>query len=116
MITTCSPTRLTSQVRLLDMRGLHQDAWRCLRPIVELQGSKPFPGRFRETSAEFHGVKVDDEHDYTHGGYNLNHGWTLWTLAEHYLFTRDKDWLHEKLLKMQKAAGWIISERQATML
>ena len=39
------------QVRLLDMRGLHQDAWRCLRPIVELQGSKPFPGRFSETSA-----------------------------------------------------------------
>src|SRR5207249_1924394 len=67
------------QVRLLDMRGLDQEAWRCLRPIVELQGSKPFPGRFKDTSAEFHGVRVDADHEYTHGGYNLNHGWTLWT-------------------------------------
>ena len=68
------------QVRLLDMRGLDQEAWRCLRPIVELQGSKPFPGRFKDTSAEFHGVKVDADHEYTHCGYNLNHGWTLWTI------------------------------------
>ncbi len=103
------------QVRLLDMRGLHQDAWRCLRPIVELQGSKPFPGRFRETSAEFHGVKVDDEHDYTHGGYNLNHGWTLWTLAEHYLFTRDDQWLRGVIPSMIKAANWIVDECKATM-
>ncbi|PYV26664.1 MAG: hypothetical protein DMG24_06570, partial [Acidobacteria bacterium] len=103
------------QVRLLDMRGLREDAWRCLRPIVELQGSKPFPGRFRETSAEFHGVKVDNEHDYTHGGYNLNHGWTLWTLAEHYLFTRDDQWLRGVMPSMIKAANWIVDERKATM-
>ncbi len=103
------------QVRLLDMRGLHDWAWRCLRPIIELQGSKPFPGNFRDTSAIFHGVRVDAEHDYTHVGYNLNHGWTLWTLAEHYLFTRDDEWLRSIEPHLLKAANWIISERQATM-
>ncbi len=103
------------QVRLLDMRGLDQEAWRCLRPIVELQGSKPFPGRFKDTSAEFHGVKVDADHDYTHGGYNLNHGWTLWTLAEHYLFTRDDSWLRSIMPRMIRAANWIVDERHATM-
>ncbi len=103
------------QTRLLDLRGLHDRAWRCLRPVVELQGSKPFPGRFSDTSAEFHGVRVDAEHDYTHSGYNLNHGWTLWTLAEHYLFTRDKSWLKGVMPRMLKAANWIIEERQATM-
>jgi hypothetical protein len=103
------------QVRLLDMRGLHDLAARFVEPLVALQGSKPFPGRFRNTDAIFHGVRVDAEHDYTHSGYNLNHGWTLWTLAEHYLFTRDKAWMTEKLPRMLKAADWIISERQATM-
>ena len=44
------------QVRLLDMRGMHDWAWRCLRPMIDLQGSKPFPGNFRDTSAVFHGV------------------------------------------------------------
>jgi hypothetical protein len=103
------------QVRLLDMRGLSGMAWRCLRPIVELQGSKPFPGRFQTTAAEFHGVKVDADHDYTQSGYNLNHGWTLWTLSEHYLFTRDRDWLRSVLPHMIKAANWITDERKATM-
>ncbi|PYV35528.1 MAG: hypothetical protein DMG22_02080 [Acidobacteria bacterium] len=103
------------QVRLLDMRGLHEEAWKCLRPLVELQGSKPFPGRFKDTSAEFHGVKVDADHDYTHSGYNLNHGWTLWTLAEHYLFTRDDSWLRGIMPRMTRAANWIIDERHVTM-
>jgi hypothetical protein len=103
------------QVRLLDMRGLHNWAWRCLRPIVDLQGSKPFPGNFRNTSSILHGVRVDSEHDYTHSGYNLNHGWTLWTLAEHYLYTRDTGWLKSVMPHLLQAADWIISERQATM-
>ena len=102
------------QVRLLDMMGLSEDAWRCLRPIVELQGSKPFPGRFQDKSAIFHGVRIDADHDYTHHGYNLNHGWILWTLAEHYLFTRDPQFLRAQLPRILKAADWIISERQST--
>ena len=36
------------QVRLLDMRGLHDLAWRCLKPIVELQGSKARTGPVQE--------------------------------------------------------------------
>ncbi|MFL6352289.1 MAG: hypothetical protein ACJ74Z_10625 [Bryobacteraceae bacterium] len=102
------------QVRLLDMRGLHDLAWRCLKPIVELQGSKPAPGRFKDTSAMFHGVRVDADHDYTHSGYNLNHGWILWALAEHYFFTRDKAWLRTVMPRIVRAADWIIKERQAT--
>ena len=102
------------QVRLLDMLGLHGWAWRCLKPVVELQGSKAPPGRFKDTSAIFHGVRVDAEHDYTHSGYNLNHGWILWAAGEHYLFTRDKNWLRSVSPRMVRAADWIIQERQAT--
>lgn len=102
-------------VRLLNMRGLHEWAALFLEPFLALQGSKPFPGRFRQTDAILHGVRVDQDHDYTHSGYNLNHGWTLWTAAEHYLFTRDREWLRARLPKLIKAAEWIVSERQATM-
>jgi hypothetical protein len=102
------------QVRLLDMRGLHELAWRCLRPIVELQGSKPAPGGFKDTSAMFHGVRVDSDHDYTHSGYNLNHGWILWALAEHYFLTQNKAWLRTVTPRMVRAADWVIQERQAT--
>lgn len=103
------------QVRYLDMLGLHDLAGKFVEPMIALQGSKPFPGLFRQTDAILHGVRVDSTHDYTHSGYNLNHGWTLWTLAEHYLFTRDREWLASHLAKIRKAAEWIISERQATM-
>lgn len=103
------------QARWLDMRGLHDQAWRCIRPIVEMQGSKPFPGRFQDGSAIFHGVKTDADHDYTHSGYNLNHGWTLWTAAEHFFFTRDRQWLEGVLPRLLKGANWIIEERKATM-
>ncbi|MFB3923357.1 MAG: hypothetical protein ACE145_16665 [Terriglobia bacterium] len=103
------------EARLLDMRGLHDQAWRCIRPIVELQGSHPFPGRFKDGSAIFHGVKVDADHDYTHSGYNLNHGWTLWTASEHYLYTRDRGWLESVLPHLRKGAEWIIAERKTTM-
>jgi hypothetical protein len=103
------------QVRLLDMRGLPDLAAKFLEPFFALQGSKPFPGRFRKTAAILHGVRVDPEHDYTQSGYNLNHGWTLWTAAEHYLFTRDQEWLRAHMPKMIKAADWIVSERRTTM-
>ena len=103
------------QVRLLDMRALHDLAALFVEPFVKLQGSKPFPGRFRRTDAIFHGVRVDAEHDYTHSGYNLNHGWTLWTLAEHFLFTRDREWLKTRLPNIRRAVDWIVSERKATM-
>jgi hypothetical protein len=102
-------------VRLLDMRGLHDLARQFLEPALALQGSKPFPGRFRETGAILHGVRVDADHDYTGTGYNLNHGWTLWTASEHYLFTRDRQWFGAKLPGLRRAAEWIVSERQATM-
>lgn len=102
------------QVRLLDQRGLHDLAAKFLEPALARQGSKPFPGMFRNTDAIFHGVLIDEQHDYTHSGYNLNHGWTLWTLAEHYWFSRDLAWLRAKLPNLRRAAWWIVEERKAT--
>jgi hypothetical protein len=86
------------QVRLLNMRGLHAWAWRCLKPFIELQGSKATPGRFETTSAIFHGVRVDTEHDYTQSGYNLNHGCILWTAAETLLLHSRQELAAQRLI------------------
>jgi hypothetical protein len=110
------PTETCIQVRLLEMRGLHDLAWRFLRPIVELQGTHPFAGRFRNTSAIFHGTAVDSEHDYTHLGYNFSHGWVLWAIAAYYFYTRDEKRLRKVLPRVRKALEWIIEERKATQL
>lgn len=103
------------QVRLLNMRGLHNVARHCLEPLIELQGSEAFPGQFTDTSAELHGVRVDKDHDYTMGGYNLDHGWTLWTIADHYFFQPDQNWLRTVMPHLTKAANWIIEQRKSTM-
>ncbi|MEO7651147.1 MAG: hypothetical protein ABIZ80_11815, partial [Bryobacteraceae bacterium] len=102
------------QIRLLDMRGLHELAERFLEPMLRFQGSKRFPGKFRSSDGIFHGIRVDEAHDYTSWGYNLNHGWTLWTLAEHYRFTHDEAWLRRVRPNLMRGADWIIRERKAT--
>ena len=102
------------QVRLLDMRGLGDYAEKFLDPALRFQGSKAFPGRFQTSEGIFHGIRVTEKHDYTNWGYNLNHGWTMWTLAEHYLFTRDLAWLRRVRSNLVRAGEWIIRERQAT--
>lgn len=99
------------QIRLLDMRGLHDYAERFLEPMIRFQGSKAFPGLYKSSDGIFHGIRIDDS-DYTHWGYNLNHGWTMWTLAEHYRFTRDRAWLQRVRPNLIRAAEWILRERR----
>jgi hypothetical protein len=49
------------------------------------------------------------------GGYNKNQGYTLWCLAEHWNFTRDRAWMERVSPNLLAACEWIIRERQATM-
>jgi hypothetical protein len=64
--------------------------------------------------AIFHGVKVSDEYDYTASTYGLDHPTVLWTLGEHYLYSRDKAWLLHAWPHMEKAIAWIDRQREAT--
>jgi hypothetical protein len=102
------------QVRLLDMRGLHGLARRFLEPMLAFQGSKAFPGKYTTSTGIFHGIRMAPDRDYTHWGYNLNHGWTMWTLAEHFRFTGDREWLRSIRQNLLSAAKWIVEERKAT--
>ena len=95
----------------LDRRGLHKEAERCLELYVHYQGSVPLPGNFNSSEGVFFGSG-----GYEEAGYNRNHGWVLWTLTEHYRFTRDRAWLERIAPALVKGCDWILRERQATMV
>ncbi|MGC8794442.1 MAG: hypothetical protein ACP5U2_13740, partial [Bryobacteraceae bacterium] len=105
------------QCHLLDVLGHHDLAARYLHTHVALQGSKPFAGSYLgDQKAVYHGLRVDDEYDYSTGAppYNLNHGTVLWVLAEHYFYTRDRAWLESVAASTKRAADWIVEQRQLT--
>ena len=103
------------QVLLLDALGDTQRATQYLQALTELQGTRSFPGNYAEPhDGVFHGARVDNDYDYTASDYGLDHGTVLWTLAKHYSYTRDGDWLKTTLPHMQKAVEWIERQRAAT--
>jgi len=103
------------QVLLLDALGDHRTATEYLETFLRLQGSKSFPGLHQGMEdAIFHGARVNERYDYTASTYGLDHPVVLWTLAEHYLYSRDKDWLLHAWPHMEKAIAWIQKQREST--
>ncbi len=103
------------QCVMLDALGNHQLAAEYLETFIRLQGSKPFAGTFTGDQRDvYHGARVDADYDYTAFEYNLDHGTVLWALAEHYFFTRDKEWLGRLAPSMVRAADWIVEQRKLT--
>lgn len=103
------------QVLLLDALGDHQTAAEYLETFLRLQGSKSFPGLHTGMEdAIFHGARVNERYDYTASTYGLDHPTVLWTLGEHYLYSRDKPWLLHAWPHMEKAIAWIQKQREST--
>ena len=93
----------------LDRRGYHEEARQCLDAWLKYQGTAPLPGDFSDQKGVLYGAG-----GYEAGGYNQHHGWILWCLAEHYRFTRDRDWLQKAAPGILEAAEWIVRERKRT--
>ena len=103
------------QTIYLDKIGDHRTAADYLETFLKLQGKDPMLGTYTgDQRAVFHGAKVNDEYNYTHQDYNLDHGTVLWALGQHYLMTRDYVWLKHAAPNMLKAAEWIIDQRNLT--
>jgi hypothetical protein len=94
----------------LDRRGYTKEAERCLQLYVDYQGTVPLPGNYQSAEGVFYGSG-----GYEMAGYNRNQGWVLWCLAEHYRYTRDREWLERVAPALVKGCEWIIRERWATM-
>ena len=89
----------------LDRRGYHQEAADCLETWLHYQGTVGLPGNFDSRQGVLYGAA-----GYESGGYNQHHGWILWTLVEHYRFTRDEAWLRHAAPGIVAGADWIIRE------
>jgi hypothetical protein len=93
----------------LDRRGYHKEAAECLEAWLHYQGTVGLPGDFDTKEGVLYGSA-----GYESGGYNQHHGWILWTLAEHYRFTRDDAWLRRVAPGLVAGADWIIRETKRT--
>jgi hypothetical protein len=93
----------------LDRRGYHHEAAQCLEAWLHYQGTVGLPGDFDSKEGVLYGTA-----GYESGGYNQHHGWILWTLAEHYRFTRDEAWLRRVAPGIVAGADWIIRETART--
>jgi hypothetical protein len=93
----------------LDRRGYHKEAAECLEAWLHYQGTVGLPGDFDSKEGVLYGTA-----GYESGGYNQHHGWVLWTLSEHYRFTRDEAWLRRVSPGIVAAADWIIRETART--
>ena len=101
--------------RSLEMRGEHKEARSILEPFLASQSTQVFPGNFKSKDGVFHAAfPYPDRDPYTALGYNMNHGWVLWGLAEHYKWTGDATDLQKMAPSLVKACDWITRERQAT--
>jgi hypothetical protein len=96
--------------RSMDMRGEYVEAERFIEPLLHYQGREPLKGRFSTKEGVFHSAG-----QYTHGEYAMNHGFVLWGAADHYLITRDRDYLERVADKLVKGCDFLISERTSTM-
>ena len=109
------PNEACYQVLLLDSLGQFRTATEYLETMLLLQGSKNFPGAHQGSiDGIFHGTKIDDTYDYTAAGYGLDHGTILWTLAEHYRYTRDGVWFEHAWPHVKKAIEWVERQRATT--
>jgi hypothetical protein len=96
--------------RSMDMRGEHKEAERFLEPLLHYQGNEALTGRFSTKEGAFHSAG-----EYTHGKYAMNHGFVLWGVADHYLYTRDRSYLDRVAPALVKGCDFLISERRSTM-
>ncbi len=96
--------------RAMDLRGEHADAERYLEPMLHFQGREALTGRFSTTDGVLHSAGA-----YTHGQYAMNHGFTLWGVADHYLLTRDRAYLERVAPQLVKGCDFLINERRSTL-
>jgi hypothetical protein len=102
------------QIRSLDLRGRGDLAEKYLEPFIRLQGTRPLHGRFSSSEGVFHGLRVKEGVDYQTFNYNLDHGFVLWMLCEHFRLTGDRLWLERVAPNIVAGCDFIVRERQAT--
>jgi len=94
----------------LDQRGLKDEVERRLAVWTKYQSTVPLMGNFTDCDGQFYGAGGFEQGR----SYCQHHGWALWCLAEHFLFTGDAAWFGTVVDSVAKGAEWIIRQRKTT--
>jgi hypothetical protein len=127
------PWEQMKQLVALDGCGHHEDVRKSLGYFLKLQGRRPpnakvkcyegvFPSSWafeesgweQDSESTIYGLiaKVAAWKDKEFPNWTNNTGAALYAFAEHYFYTRDREWLASVAPAMIKACNWIITERQ----
>ena len=93
-------------MQALDMRGMHVRVESCLRAWLSTQGESQPEGDYASKEGGFYNFWPV---------YTIDQGGVLWALAEHYLYTRDQQWLSQNVKKIIDGCDFIIRERRRIM-
>ena len=93
-------------IQSLDMRGLHERAESCLNAWLSTQGDSMPSGDYHSKEGGFYHYWPN---------YTLDQGGVLWALAEHYLYTRDRNWLRKVAPQIVAGCDFILRERRRLM-
>jgi hypothetical protein len=96
----------TPILQSLEMRGLHKRSEECLKCWLSTQGEAMPDGDYASKEGGFYQFFTF---------YSVNQGGVLWSLAEHYLYTRDSSWLRTVAPQIVAGCDFIIRERKRTI-
>ncbi len=93
-------------MRAMDMRGLHTRTEKCLQAWLSTQGDSAPAGDYVSKAGGFYHFWPN---------YTIDQGPVLRTLAEHFQYTGDNDWLRKVAPQIVSGCDFIINARKRTM-
>jgi hypothetical protein len=112
----CCANEACWQITMLDQAGHHDRAEAYLETYLRTQGQTGLDGKFISAEGVMQGVDLDEGRPRRSGfSYNLDPGFIMRCLAEHYRYTGDRAWLDRVTPNLIAACEFVIRERNATM-
>jgi hypothetical protein len=103
------------QIGMLDQAGHHDRAETYLETFLATQGMSHLDGDFSSSEGVMQGLDLDAGVPHRSGfAYNLDPGFVMECLAEHYRLTGDRTWLRRVAHRLIAACDFVIRERERT--
>jgi hypothetical protein len=105
------------QIAMLDQAGHHDRAESYLETFLRTQGLAMPDGQFSSADGALLAMDIDGGVPKASGfGYNLDHGYVMECLANHYRYTSDRAWLARVTPHLITACDFVIRERASTQI
>ena len=103
------------QISMFDQAGHHQRAETYLETFLATQSQSELDGNFGSGEGVMQGLDMDAGVPYRSGfAYNLDPGYIMECLVDHYRLTGNRTWLERVAPKLVSACDFVIRERERT--